>query len=166
MNLPAEADKILRDLKGGSNASYALRFAASFPNMAMVLSGMSTYAQLEDNVGAMKDFQPLNDEELTAIGKVCGIFKSLDLIPCTACHYCVEENECPKGIRIPELFAAMNAHEAFHNWNTAYYYSNILTGNGHGKASDCIRCGKCEKVCPQHLEIRKLLQSVAKTFEQ
>lgn len=123
VNLPAEADKILRDLKGGSNASYALRFAASFPNMAMVLSGMSTYAQLEDNVGAMKDFQPLNDEELTAIGKVCGIFKSLDLIPCTACHYCVEENECPKGIRIPELFAAMNAHEAFHNWNTAYYYS-------------------------------------------
>ena len=165
VNLPAEADKILRDLKGGSNASYALRFAASFPNMAMVLSGMSTYAQLEDNVGAMKDFQPLNDEELTAIGKVCGIFKSLDLIPCTACHYCVEENECPKGIRIPELFAAMNAHEAFHNWNTAYYYSNILTGNGHGKASDCIRCGKCEKVCPQHLEIRKLLQSVAKTFD-
>ena len=68
-------------------------------------------------------------------------------------------------IRIPDLFAAMNAHEAFHNWNTGYYYSEIITGGGHGKASDCIKCGKCEKVCPQHLSIRELLQSVAKTFE-
>ena len=101
-----------------------------------------------------------------AIKKVCGIFKSLNLIPCTSCRYCIEESECPKAIRIPDLFAAMNAHEAFHNWNTGYYYNEIITGGGHGKASDCIKCGKCEKVCPQHLEIRKLLQSVAKTFEK
>ena len=164
VNLPADADRILRELNGGSNASYAIRFAASFPNMAMVLSGMSDMAQMQDNVGAMKDFVPLNETEMTAVHRVCEIFRNLNLIPCTSCRYCIEENECPKGIRIPDLFSARNAHEAFHNWNTGYYYENIITGGGHGKASDCIRCGKCEKVCPQHLPIRELLKDVAKTF--
>ena len=166
VNLPEEAGQILRDLGGGSNASYAIRFAASFPNMAMVLSGMSNMDQMTDNLSAMKDFRPLDEKEFEAVRKVCEIFKGLNLIPCTSCSYCIEENECPKAIRIPDLFAAMNAHEAFHNWNTGYYYSNIITGGGHGKASECIKCGKCEKVCPQHLPIRELLQNVARTFEK
>ncbi|MBQ9199913.1 MAG: aldo/keto reductase [Lachnospiraceae bacterium] len=165
VNLPKEADKILRELNGGSNASYAIRFAASFPNMAMVLSGMSNMEQMQDNISAMKDFKPLDDKEMDAVHKVCDIFKSLNLIPCTSCRYCIEENECPMGIRIPDMFSSLNAHEAFHNWNTGYYYSNIITGNGHGKASECIKCGKCERVCPQHLEIRKLLENVTRTFE-
>ncbi len=165
VNLPDDADKILRELNGGSNASYAIRFAASFPNMAMVLSGMSNMEQMQDNISAMKDFKPLDDKEMEAVHKVCDIFKSLNLIPCTSCRYCIEENECPMGIRIPDMFSSLNAHEAFHNWNTGYYYSNIITGNGYGKASECIKCGKCERVCPQHLEIRKLLENVARTFE-
>ena len=165
VNLPAEADKILRDLNGGSNASYALRFAASFPNMAMVLSGMSNMEQMEDNLSAMADFHPLNDQEMEVVRKVCDIFHSLNLVPCTGCRYCVEESQCPKGIRIPDMFSSLNAHEAFHNWNTGYYYNNVITGEGHGKASECIRCGKCEKVCPQHLSIRELLKKVATTFE-
>ncbi len=165
VNLPADADSILRDLNGGSNASYAIRFAASFPNMVMVLSGMSNMEQMQDNLSAMQDFVPLSDEEMTAVHKVCDIFRNLNLIPCTSCRYCIEENECPRGIHIPDLFSALNAHEAFHNWNTDYYYENILTGNGHGKASECIKCGKCEKVCPQHLNIRELLTQVAGVFE-
>ena len=68
--------------------------------------------------------------------------------------------------RIPDMFSSLNAHEAFHNWNTGYYYNNVITGEGHGKASACIRCGKCEKVCPQHLPIRELLKKVATTFER
>ncbi|MBQ8974151.1 MAG: aldo/keto reductase [Oscillospiraceae bacterium] len=165
VNLPPEADKLLRELNGGSNASYALRFAASFPNMAMVLSGMSDMAQMRDNISAMAEFKPLDENEMAAVGKVCDIFRGLNLIPCTSCRYCVEENECPKGIRIPDMFSSLNAHEAFHNWNTEYYYSHIITGGGHAKASECIECGKCEKVCPQHLPIRELLKNVAKTFE-
>ena len=165
VNLPADADRIFRGLKGGSNASYAIRFAASFPNMAMVLSGMSNMAQMEDNLSAMKDFRPLDEREMQAVKNVCGIFKSLNLIPCTSCRYCIEENECPKGIRIPDMFSSLNAHEAFHNWNTNFYYNSVITGGGHGKASECIQCGKCEKVCPQHLPIRELLKDVAKTFE-
>ena len=165
VNLPADADRIFRELNGGSNASYAIRFAASFPNMAMVLSGMSNMAQMEDNLSAMKDFRPLDGREMQAVKNVCGIFRSLNLIPCTSCRYCIEENECPKGIRIPDMFSSMNAHEAFHNWNTNFYYNSVITGGGHGKASECIQCGKCEKVCPQHLPIRELLKDVAKTFE-
>ena len=165
VNLPAEADNILRGLNGGSNASYALRFAASFPNMAMVLSGMSDMAQMEDNLSAMRDFVPLNKTEMDAVHRVCDIFRNLNLVPCTGCRYCVEESTCPKGIRIPDMFSSLNAHEAFHNWNTGYYYNNVITGEGHGKASECIRCGKCERVCPQHLPIRELLKKVAATFE-
>lgn len=166
VNLPKEADDILRELKGGSNASYAVRFAASFPNISVVLSGMSNFDQMQDNISAMKDFKPLSDKEMDAVNKVCDIFKGLNLIPCTSCRYCIEESDCPKGIRIPDMFAALNVHEAFHNWNTEFYYNSVITGDGHGKASDCIKCGKCEKVCPQHLEIRELLTKVAETFDK
>ena len=166
VRLPDKADRLLRDLHGGSNASYALRFAASFPQMAMVLSGMSDMDQMRDNIGAMQEFQPLSGEELNAIREVCSIFKNQNQIPCTSCRYCVEENKCPQQIRIPDMIASLNAFEAFHSWNSKYYYDTVLTVGEHSKASDCIRCGKCEKVCPQHLPIRKILSDVAETFEK
>ena len=166
VRLPDKADRLLRDLHGGSNASYALRFAASFPQMAMVLSGMSDMDQMRDNIGAMQEFQPLSGEELNAIREVCSIFKNQNQIPCTSCRYCVEENKCPQQIRIPDMIASLNAFEAFHSWNSKYYYDTVLTVGEHGKASDCIRCGKCEKVCPQHLPIRKILSDVAETFDK
>ena len=166
VNLPAEADRVLRDLNGGSNASYAIRFAASFPNMAMVLSGMSDMAQMLDNLSAMADFHPLNETELAAVKQVCAIFRQLNLIPCTSCRYCVEQNKCPKNIRIPDMFSSLNAHETFHDWNSKFYYGSVVTGGGHGKASECIECGRCEKVCPQHLPIRNLLKDVANAFER
>ena len=164
VDLPAEAQQVFDDLHGGSNASYALRFAAGFENMMMVLSGMSTMEQLKENVGFMAEPQPLNEAEMAAVSKVREIFGSLGMIPCTACHYCVLDNDCPKHIQIPELFHCYNQKTTFHNWNQDYYYNNILTRD-HGKASDCLKCGKCERICPQHLPIRKLLEQVAGEFE-
>lgn len=117
--------------------------------------------QMEDNISFMKDFKPLSEEEFDAIWKVCDIFKNQDLIPCTACKYCVDG--CPKNIAIPDLFADMNAKVTHKDWNSEFYYG-VHTQN-NGKASDCIKCGKCEKVCPQHLKIRDLLVEVAETFE-
>ena len=162
VNLPEEAQKVFDALGGGSNASYAIRFAASQEGVMMVLSGMGNMEMMEDNCGYMKDFQPLNAEEMAAVEKVCGIFRGLGAIPCTACRYCTEV--CPQGISIPDLFACLNAKKIFNNWNTGYYYNQIHTKNG-GKASECLKCGLCENICPQHLEIRNLLETVAKEFE-
>ena len=162
VNLPEKAQAVLDDLHGGSPASYALRFAAGFPGMMMVLSGMSNMEQMQDNISFMKDFKPLNEEEMEAVKKVQQIFREKDLIPCTACGYCTEG--CPKHIAIPDLFTVMNAGTLHHDWN-ADDYNEIHTSEGR-KASDCIKCGKCEKACPQHLPIRELLVSVAKEFEK
>ena len=164
MNLPADAQAILDELHGGSNASYAIRFAASFKNIRVVLSGMSNLEQMEDNLSYMADFKPLNEEEFAALEKVCGVFRSMNMIPCTSCRYCIEESSCPKKILIPDMFSNYNTKKMFGGWNPDYYYNNVLTLN-NGKASDCIRCGKCERVCPQHLPIRELLKQTASEFE-
>ena len=163
VNLPEEAKKVLDDLHGGSPASYAIRFAAGFPGMMMVLSGMSNMEQMNDNLSYMRDFKPLNETELAAVNKVQEIFHKMNMIPCTACRYCVEG--CPKQISIPDLFAIMNIKQLHHDWNADYYYEEVHTAPGR-RASDCLKCGKCEKICPQHLPIRKLLEEVAKEFDK
>ncbi len=161
-NLPPQCAQLLNDLHGGSQASYALRFAAGLDNVAMVLSGMSDFEQMVDNLNTMKDFKPLDEAELNAIGKVCNEFKSMNFIACTACRYCVDG--CPKKIQIPNLFSCLNSKKIRNDFNSSFYYHNVYTFN-NGKASDCIKCGKCEQACPQHLPIRTLLQEVAKEFE-
>ena len=162
VNLPEEAKAILENLHGGSPASYAIRFAAGFPGMMMVLSGMSSLRQMQDNISFMRDFKPLNEQEMEAIRQVQEIFKSRNLIPCTACRYC--EAGCPKHIHIPDLFAVLNARQIYSDWNGEFYYG-VHTRNG-GKASDCIKCGQCENICPQHLHIRDLLEQVAEIYDK
>jgi len=161
IRLPEGAQAIYDDLHGGSNASYALRFAAGCPGVFMTLSGMSNMEQMEDNLATMAEFKPLTVAEQAAVARVCGAFRETDLIPCTGCRYCTDG--CPMGIAIPDLFSCMNAKKAFGDWNQDFYYG-VVTKSG-APASACIECGACEGSCPQHLPIRDLLKEVQAEFE-
>ena len=161
VELPEDAQKVFDGLQSGSNASYAVRFAAGFPQVAVVLSGMSNLEQIEDNTSFMKEFQPLNEEEQEAVKKVREIYLEQNSIACTGCRYCVDG--CPRKILIPDLFHAMNMKKVFRDWDLEERYAELTKENG--KASACIRCGQCERICPQHLPIRELLKKVAATFE-
>lgn len=147
---------------GDSAASFAIRFAAGFEGVFMVLSGMSNLDMIDENTGFMCNFKPLDEQEAAAVQKVCEIIKGKEVIGCTSCEYCVEK--CPASIAIPKMFSCLNTFNKFSNWNAEFYYS--VHTKDRGKASDCVKCGACEKVCPQHLNIRDLLEVVAEKFER
>ncbi len=161
-NLTDNAKKTIDDLHGDSPASYALRYAASFENVFMVLSGMSTLEQMRDNLSVMKDFIPLDEHEYQVIDLVKQQLKNEKMIPCTACRYCTAG--CPKKILIPDLFSCYNSKNYYHDWHSQSQYNELTKQNN--AASDCIKCGKCEAVCPQHLAIRSLLEKLTETFEK
>ena len=164
--VPAAAEKIFRGCAPDmSPASWAVRFAASLDNAAMVLSGMSSFEQMQDNLSYMENFRPLDAKEREVLAKAKEIIDSSIAIPCTGCRYCVPG--CPKHIAIPEYFDLYNNKkqmtvEVFYTQDV--YYSNY--SKEHGKASDCISCRKCEKACPQGIDITGWLKKVAAEFEK
>lgn len=165
VNIPEKAKKLMKDYNSDASvASWAFRFAASQKGVVRVLSGMNTMKQVEDNTSTFADFKPLNEEERAIIAKVTEIINANTAIACTACGYCT--HGCPKKIAIPQYFALYNniMRTTGSFSSQMVYYNN--TAISHGKASDCIRCGKCEQACPQHLPIREYLKDVADKFEK
>ena len=145
-----------------SISSWAIRYAASLPGVMMVLSGMSTMEQMEDNVATMTDFRPLNEMEQGVVSEVVKALDAMPNVPCTGCQYCVKG--CPQEVAIPGIFRAMNNQMIYGNVEGAKGNYAWETSKG-GVASKCIGCGACEAVCPQHIKIVDELKKAVEMFE-
>lgn len=139
-----------------SVASYALRWVGSLPNVKVILSGMSTMEQTEDNLKTFENFKPLSEEESRTIEDIVALIKGRVQNGCTACRYCMP---CPAGVDIPGNFRVWNTYHMYQNYNMVK--GSWENGLGDEKqARNCVKCGKCEKACPQKLHIREDLEKV------
>ncbi|MCR5590592.1 MAG: aldo/keto reductase [Lachnospiraceae bacterium] len=161
--MPAEIEaKLSARQPDRSVTSWALRFVASLPGVMTVLSGMSDISQMEDNIKTFTDFEPLADDELAIIDEVTKELLSMPQIGCTSCRYCCDG--CPMKISIPDVFRTINTLRRYpDDWRSKNFYSGLVQRSG--KASDCIACGQCESVCPQHLPISKLMKEAAEILD-
>ncbi len=164
-NVPEEVSDLFAQLHPDwSPASWAIRFAASLPEVMMVLSGMSNREQLLDNTGYMQDFQPIGQAERAALGKAAELISALPAVACTGCRYCVEG--CPREIPIPDYFALYNRDQpALRQGQEPDRDAYRQLSEGQGLASACVNCHQCEIACPQHLPVTRHLQRVASTYE-
>lgn len=162
--IPKEAEELMKSRRPDwTPADWAMRFAASQEGVSRVLSGMNDMAQVEDNARTFTGFEPLDETEYEIIWQAAEIINSRTEISCTGCGYC--SHGCPKKIAIPQYFSLYNnimQMDGNASSQNAYYF-NLAAG--HGKCSDCIMCGQCEKACPQKLPIRSYLKQVAQKFE-
>ena len=158
---PESVEKLLKEAEPeASTASWAIRFAANLEGVITVLSGMSNVAQMEDNLSFMKDFNGLTDSEKETLDKAREAMSKIPLIPCTTCNYCAKV--CPMEIGISGSFTAMNYLTLYGSKDQALHQEEWLVGkHGRKSANECVKCGKWEEVCPQHIKIRDELEKVA-----
>lgn len=157
-SLPKEVSKPFRQIHPEwSDASWALRFVASHENVKVILSGMSTLEQVKDNLATFENLEDLTNEELETINNVAKTLKERTKNGCTGCRYCMP---CPAGVDIPNNFSAWNIYYKYESENAASWAVRQVKAS-EGYATKCVECGKCEAVCPQHLNIRKDLAQIA-----
>lgn len=160
-NPPESVQRVLKEAEPNSSAaSWAVRFAANLEGIITVLSGMSSVEQMEDNLSYMKDFNGLSEKEQATLNAAREELNRIPLIPCTTCNYCAKV--CPIGVGISGSFTAMNYLTLYGDKAAAAHQESWLVG-GHGlkHANECIKCGRCEEACPQHIKIRDTLVEVA-----
>lgn len=157
---PKSVENVLKDAEPNSScASWAIRFSANLEGVMVVLSGMSNIEQMKDNLSFMKDFTGLSEEQSKVIEKAQEELKKIPIIPCTTCNYCAKV--CPMEIGISGSFTALNYLTLYNDLKVAKEQEGWLVGmHGRKKASECIKCGQCEEVCPQHIKIRDMLEVV------
>lgn len=165
-SLAALSEDIMEKLRfcraDASAASFALRWVGSLPNVKVILSGMSAMEQVEDNLNTFEHFEPLSDREKEVISEVVGILNSRVQNGCTGCRYCMP---CPAGVNIPGCFSAWNTYHMYQNYNVVKWKWETDLGE-KAQAKNCIKCGKCEKACPQHLSIRADLERVQEDLDK
>ena len=155
--------KVFEEVRPGkSAASFALRYVATLPNILTVLSGMSTMEQVEDNLDTFTDFVPMEEKEYQAIDRVKEIMNSRIQNGCTGCRYCMP---CPFGVDIPGNFRVWNQYHMYQNYGVVAWAWEGMKKDGK-TAEACKKCGKCEKACPQHLDIRGDLEKVQADMEK
>ena len=147
--------------KDASFASFALRWVGTLPNVKVILSGMSTMEQVEDNLKTFGDFKPMSEEELATVDKVVEILNNRVQNGCTGCSYCMP---CPAGVNIPKNFRIWNTYHMYQNYN-AVRWNWETEMRDEERANKCIECGKCEAICPQALQIREDLKRVMEDLE-
>ncbi len=149
-NLPREGKELLQ---GKNEAAFALRYCASFPQIKVVLSGMSNLLQMQENLQTFENIRPFTQEEFELADRIRMIVRQLETIPCTACRYCTDG--CPENIPIPEIFEAYNARKL-----RQPYAADV------SRIASCRDCGACEELCPQHIEIRKFLKRASQVLSK
>lgn len=160
--LPEDIAGILEEAKPGSTpAEWAYRFCWNLPNVIAVLSGMSTIDQARENLASYRDNKPFDDSERAALEKVMNELRSMASVPCTACGYCIEG--CPSHVKIPDIMALLNLEEMTHDRD---FVKGLYSWQAaEGRASECIKCGACEDMCPQGIGIIEQLERATEQYE-
>lgn len=140
-----------------SPAGWALRWLWNQPQVSVVLSGMSTQQQVQENIAsaAVSNSNAMSADDLALVDKVRDAYKGMCPIPCTKCSYCMP---CPNGLNIPQLFDIFNnavMYNAFEEGRWRYDHMRP-----EERASNCGKCLKCEELCPQHIEVSQWMERI------